>query len=400
MAKKILVCFVIWSSCAWATVTPPIRINLTSTLAIDPMKVHAVQNQTLSFKVTGGKPPYLFDLPRGEGSLDPKTGTFKTGLPGFTLVRVTDSSGATAEAIAVVYTKVKIVPPPFTEYSPGSSAKFSGIEGKEPYHFTLKSGGGSIHADTGLFTSGNHSGKVTVQVTDSLGQEDLISIQIANPLKLSQKSEKILIGSTVTLQAEGGVPPYSFSKISGPGALDSTTGSFTATSTPAKSILRVTDARGIFQEAAIESRGLLDIYPQSKKVIAGEKIKFEAMAGTPPFQFFVTEGEGSIDPVTGAFVSGKTEGRTLIKVVDSLGTYAQAEVVVTGKLLPSADFKSIVAGFSHTCAIVKNKVRCWGDNRKGQLGSKDREKSANPMDVIGLPAPALALAGGSHHTCA
>lgn len=63
------------------------------------------------------------------------------------------------------------------------------------------------------------------------------------------------------------------------------------------------------------------------------------------------------------------------------------------------------AGGDHTCALLRGgAVRCWGDNTFGQLGlgstTEVADKKPYQLGPISLGAPAVALASGSHHTCA
>lgn len=61
---------------------------------------------------------------------------------------------------------------------------------------------------------------------------------------------------------------------------------------------------------------------------------------------------------------------------------------------------AIAAGGDHTCALLANgTVRCWGENRFGQLGNGNLTKSAVPVVVIGL-TNATAVAAGWEHSCA
>ena len=77
--------------------------------------------------------------------------------------------------------------------------------------------------------------------------------------------------------------------------------------------------------------------------------------------------------------------------------------------------KQIVAGSTHTCAILDtNEVKCWGRNDKGQLGQGDTTNRGRDIGSMGddLPAvdlgadvdsnkfTALAVATGHDHTCA
>ena len=47
--------------------------------------------------------------------------------------------------------------------------------------------------------------------------------------------------------------------------------------------------------------------------------------------------------------------------------------------------QDITAGDMHTCAIVAGGVRCWGDNRYGQLGVGSTESYTTPVQVVALP---------------
>jgi hypothetical protein len=62
----------------------------------------------------------------------------------------------------------------------------------------------------------------------------------------------------------------------------------------------------------------------------------------------------------------------------------------------------ISLGRAHTCAVDKQGggVRCWGDNRRGQLGDGTREPRLAPTLVKGLPAADQIAAEGFNHTCA
>jgi alpha-tubulin suppressor-like RCC1 family protein len=80
-----------------------------------------------------------------------------------------------------------------------------------------------------------------------------------------------------------------------------------------------------------------------------------------------------------------------------------------GDSLPAVDLgsgitaKAIVAGGSHTCAILvdSSAIKCWGENDQGQLGLGTRTDSLNPSVVdMGSGITAKAIAAGESHTCA
>jgi len=51
-------------------------------------------------------------------------------------------------------------------------------------------------------------------------------------------------------------------------------------------------------------------------------------------------------------------------------------------------------------ALSDGTVWCWGANRDGQLGDGTTNSSSSPVKVVGLPARAVSLAAGLHHTVA
>jgi hypothetical protein len=76
------------------------------------------------------------------------------------------------------------------------------------------------------------------------------------------------------------------------------------------------------------------------------------------------------------------------------GTVAGQDGVLTG-------IRGVARGFGHACALMANGgVKCIGDNTFGQLGNAGTTPSLTGfVDVVDLSSPAVAIAGGLHHTC-
>jgi len=68
----------------------------------------------------------------------------------------------------------------------------------------------------------------------------------------------------------------------------------------------------------------------------------------------------------------------------------------------SSGVTAITAGADHTCALVTgNGMKCWGSNGYGQLGDgTGGNPRSTPVDVIGLTSGVTAIAAGAYHTCA
>lgn len=61
---------------------------------------------------------------------------------------------------------------------------------------------------------------------------------------------------------------------------------------------------------------------------------------------------------------------------------------------------AVSAGFSHTCAVVDGGVQCWGANFNGQLGNNSTAESHVPVPVISAGSGATAVYASDVHTCA
>ncbi len=215
------------------------------------------------FAVTGGTPPYTFtiisgSLPPGL-SLNSSTGAI-TGTPtaagtyNFTAQVVdSQSSTATASCSIVVASKspVKLSCPTGTaQVGIAYSSALGATGGVSPYTFSILSGslppGLSLNSSTGAITGTPTTAATytfTVQVMDSGGNtatgKCTIVVSAASTLALvcPARTAQVGIAYSSTLSPTGGVPPYTFSSISGslpPGlSLNLSTGAITGTPTTA-----------------------------------------------------------------------------------------------------------------------------------------------------------------------
>ncbi len=78
-------------------------------------------------------------------------------------------------------------------------------------------------------------------------------------------------------------------------------------------------------------------------------------------------------------------------------TSDQATPVAVGSLGGMATDVSL--GDAHTCAVVAARVRCWGDNGSGQVGTTNTMETS-PALVPGIVGNVERVSAGARHTCA
>jgi hypothetical protein len=95
---------------------------------------------------------------------------------------------------------------------------------------------------------------------------------------------------------------------------------------------------------------------------------------------------------------------------DSTETRSLSPVLVRsapGAATPLTGVKAIAMGGSYGCALIQDgTVRCWGMNQKGQLGDDTTQDRRAPVAVVQASGTSTALSGvkaivaGQSHTCA
>lgn len=305
-------------------------------LTIDNAPDAIMVGETVTLAASGGALPYVYSVVDGasSGSIDSSSGLLTASMtPGIVKVRVTDSLSQTYEKSIEVRALLALIPTTLT-LAPTNTFQFSATGGVGSYTYALVSGAGSM-SSSGLYTAPASSGTAIVKVTDAGGRTAQANITITNPLSLTPALSNIKYSDTQSLTAAGGVAPYIYSKISGPGSVDPSTGLFTAGVIAGTSILRATDALGNYAEATVITIAPVEITPAAKDLAFSEVFSFTALKGLPPYTFSITSGGGSINAASGSFTAPTSAGTTVVRVTDSLNQTASATITVYEALLIS-----------------------------------------------------------------
>lgn len=306
--------------------------NLIVGVAISPSAFTLATNNIKNFTATGGTAPYAFSIFSGSGSILSTTGNFTApGVPGSTVVRVTDSLGQFADAIVSINSALQISPANPSLGINGNQT-FTASGGVSPLTYSVASGSGSINSSSGFYAAPATAGSAVVRVIDSLGNTSDANVSIFSALGISPASSNLAVNNTQNFSAAGGTGPYVFSIFSGTGTINSSTGDYTASVSAGTDTIRVTDSLGGTADAAVTINAGLAISPTSQTTLTNSTITFSNSGGASPFVYSVVSGTGSVDPNTGNYTAPSVNGSSVVRVTDAFGNIANANITITSPL--------------------------------------------------------------------
>ena len=144
------------------------------------------------------------------------------------------------------------------------------------------------------------------------------------PIVIAENDFSILTNSSLKLNVSGGKPPYSYSLISGPGSIG-TTGIYIGDNNIGNVVIDITDS--VQGKATVRLRVVrpLALIPSSINLNINSNFQFETSGGVAPYFYQIVSGGGVFSPI-GQYFSGSTPNTVIVKVVDSLGNEATANI--------------------------------------------------------------------------
>ena len=315
-------------------------------LAISPVSAVIVKNATIDFEGTGGEPDYIFSIASGDGSIEADTGIYTApDAAGSAVVQVTDASGSTAEASVTILDSgggsTLQISPVSVSVETDQTIDFAASGGDPEYVFSVVGGGGSIEADTGLYTAPATAGSATVRVEDSEGAFADAEVTIIDaappPLAIVPATAAVKITQTIAFAASGGQGGYVFSVNSGGGVVDPVSGLYTAPATAGNATVRITDAGGATADATVNILvpAELRIFPETVTLNYGGTYTFVATGGTTPYTFGLQNNQSGASMAGADYTAGNNQGTDIVRVEDVGGSqaFASINVVPTGVLV-------------------------------------------------------------------
>ncbi|MBI4041002.1 MAG: hypothetical protein HY390_03935 [Deltaproteobacteria bacterium] len=349
-------------------------------ITIHPLVVESTFSEILvknqrTFTASGGTPPYIFSTSLGR--INANSGVYTApdyaSETSTATITVTDSIGVSVSTNVDIRESL-VVQPTHKRLMKNMTELFFASFGKKPYTFSMRSGYGSID-QYGNYTApdrvnGTGIDRETIMVTDANGDSAVAFVTVVDTLSISPQNITLEINSTKSFQVTGGALPYTY--ITTFGTIDSS--GYRAPSHEGSGSLTVRDADGNRVTASIFVVLPLKINPGNIKTILRNGVKqFSANGGVPPYQYSVSHGNISS--------SGSYQApNTLLSAVSLTATDARGQVATV--LFNIVDVMQISVGAGHSCALFTDgSLKCWGNNKFGQLGNSNPSSRLTPTTV-------------------
>jgi alpha-tubulin suppressor-like RCC1 family protein len=352
-------------------------INVNTPLQISPTSATIGTNGSQLFVGLGGNPPYQYSIEVGNGTVNSTSGLFSaTSVSGASVIKVVDSTGASAYAGVTVTTSLSVMPNSLIlGFSEQYQLSLSG--GQSPYNWQIISGQGAI-TSTGLFSAGNSVSNTLVRVTDGLGNKADAIISVVDKPKLGPRPAKVAIIDQKQLVVTGGTAPFAYSKIAGEGSV-SITGLYTPPTSISQTIIRVTDAYGFYDDLVIEN------FKPRKIAMNGHSLCVASFYSQENTEVKCTGVAG-----TGAGTAGFLAG--------TFDVYSGDEPGEMGDNLPHVDLgtsveaRAVITGYYRSCVITHDyRLKCWGLGSNHGLGRGNTTNYGALSDEMGDNLPFFPL---------
>ena len=350
-----------------------VKVHVTQPIKVTPNVRYMKRNDTKTFTVVSGVPPYTAAVLDGDGDIAPITSddgvfTFTSGSTANddVVLEFSDKSGQTAKVHAYVETSLK-ASPGIIYVDKNSTASFRVSGGTGDYDAIASSGVVDVDPDTGkgTYEAPSRYGNYTISVYDSSDNTLDIKVEVARTKPVISPSMVVMkAGETRTFMVNMGAAPYEWAF---EGSLvekgkNSSTVTITAPDVGGRYKLTVEDAAGNTAEAVVDVNLSLKVSPSNITVFQGTTpyIRINAVGGTP------LAGTSSYQWILEG-VTEETRGGNYIVVTPSTKVEAGTQYAVTCR-----DAKGATAKMTIVVSHIPGDIN--GD------GSLSEDEMLNVMD--------------------
>jgi uncharacterized repeat protein (TIGR01451 family) len=309
----------------------PIIVLFNPKLEVTPHRASIVVNETIGFKITGGKPPYQIQTDRGDLQQRSKNRyIFQSKVSGTAVLNVIDNAQNKVQATINIVSPLSVTPEKVVITSNEAvSLRANGGDGN--YTWIMSQGElDTQNGDTVNYNAPAKTGLYVVTVIDGLGNNKQVLVSVGETLLLSQQQLFLKPEETTKLRVLGGIQPYSLNVSAGKATLENGLVNYTAPKVAGTHTLSIIDAQQNQVSAEITVALDLLITPKSGRLDAEEKLTLHTSGGFGKKRWVASKGK--LDKTEGETVIWTTPnnfGPAFVHVIDSKGNKATASLEVS-----------------------------------------------------------------------
>jgi hypothetical protein len=340
-------------SCFGSTVTCTVVMNQSHTvravfyvppLQINPNPIQVLVGSGIILSTSGGVPPYQYEMAQDAlGSVNPTTGQY-SGHPTPTqgAIRVRDSENRVVN-VSLKVARGLMVPSGVFNVTTNSASILGATDGFPPYTFTKNSGVGS--PGDGVYNTGSVPGSAFVTVTDGLGTQRNVNVNVVAPLEVTPSSIASEIGKNIPLSINYGITPYNIQLlgVQGGNPVGSMQGqTYRIGNTAGTALIKVTDSMNNIVQVPVVVVPVFALGSETHHMVVNSSWQIALGGGLGPFTYTKVSGPGTL-AADGFFTAFGVDGTTLIDVTDSLGTTKRQTIKIYQPLnIGFTNFKMLV----------------------------------------------------------
>ncbi len=309
----------------------PIIVRSNPKLEITPHRASVVVNETIGFKITGGKPPYQIQTNRGDLQQRSKNSyIFQSKVSGTAVLNVIDNAQNQAEATINIVSPLSVTPEKVVITS-NEAVSLRAYGGDGNYTWNMNQGKlDRQDGDTVNYNAPAKTGLYTVTVIDGLGNNKEVLVSVGEKLLLSQQQLFLKPEETTKLRVLGGIPPYSLNVSAGKANLENGLINYTAPKVAGTHTLSIIDAQENQVSAEITVALDLLITPKSGRLDAEDKLTLHASGGFGNKRWVASKGKlNNTKGKTVTWTAPDNFGPAFIHVFDYKGDKATAVLEVS-----------------------------------------------------------------------
>jgi hypothetical protein len=331
----------------------------TSVVTIYPKPKASIQNinitvdQSTSFTITSGKPPYAAVASRGEATLNATVVNYQApAIEGTDSITIKDSLGQEIYVSVAINPGLQISPKKLS-VKQDRYIYFVGVGGKLPYQFRMKDLNGNIVSDEAiygslsseaLYHSPNKNAEFVVEVQDADGAIASSRVSVYGSISIFPSFAVTTVSGELTFEVSGGVAPLQASIVEGSGAVTETSANIykytapSAVSSQSTAKVKVVDASGqeVVAVIAVNPALIVSLTGVASDTLAvGNSGTLNVSGGVPPYQMtMVATDKGSFTQTSetqGSF-SGLKAGSFSLSIKDALDNTISKNITVNPQL--------------------------------------------------------------------